>query len=74
MSGETVEEFFNERRDFFELRTVYTPERKGYDVLLRIDGSYAMEQDALDVQKYWRNILNAILRNHPYPPKNNEEN
>lgn len=45
MNPETIESFFRSRKDWLDVRIVETED--GFDVVLRIDGSYLEESDAI---------------------------
>lgn len=59
MSEETAAEFLTERRDFLMVRVVRA-EGAGWDIVLRIDGTYAEREDAEPVAAFMRKSIEAI--------------
>jgi hypothetical protein len=55
-----LREFFAGREDFQQIGVVQT--ENGWDVVLRIDGSYLNEQDALDSAKRWEKQYKSAAR------------
>jgi hypothetical protein len=57
---ETAEEFLKERIDFLRIDVVQDPARKGWDILLRIDGSYSGQELALECADSMANWIENI--------------
>lgn len=55
-----LREFFAGREDFQSIGIVQT--ENGWDVVLRIDGSYLYEQDARDSAKRWEKEYKKAAR------------
>jgi len=51
---ETAAEFLNERRDFLYVYATPSVSGHGYDVVIRLDGTYSARRDAEDVAKFLR--------------------
>lgn len=55
-----LKEFFAGREDFQTIMVAKS--ENGYEVVLRIDGSYLYEQDAIDSAKRWERQYKAAAR------------
>jgi hypothetical protein len=59
--NESLEEFFRERADYFTPLEVVQNADGGFDIVLRLDGTYVRERDAIDVATYWTAHLRRLL-------------
>lgn len=64
MTSETSAEFLAERRDFLYVYAVLSESDDGWDVVMRLDGTYASEESALEAARELRERIEQ-LADHP---------
>lgn len=56
--------FFDRRKSWFEVGAMQREDRNGWDIVLRIDGTYFGEEhvNPKDMVEYWRDRITEVLK------------